>query len=48
MNSQGDIMQYGNTRGDPKYRIELATFLTRQYGSYPVDKYVQYRIISIT
>ncbi len=29
---EGDLMQYGNTRGDPKYRIELEKFLTKMYG----------------
>ncbi|XP_072017691.1 uncharacterized protein [Amphiura filiformis] len=35
--AEGDLMQYGNTRGDPKFRIELATFLTKMYGA-PVDR----------
>ncbi|XP_072037284.1 2-aminoadipate transaminase-like [Amphiura filiformis] len=35
--AEGELMQYGNTRGDPKYRIELAKFLTKMYGA-PVDR----------
>ncbi|XP_022106311.1 uncharacterized protein YER152C-like [Acanthaster planci] len=32
----GDLLQYGNTGGDPLCRLELAKFLSKGYGS-PVD-----------